>query len=120
MRGRTIGAVPRMGASLRQAPRTLTRSQKEVPVTVTASPALLARHAKAGARYVAAVAELTASLVDLAALERLLPPDSLQSFEAWQPDSLSDLRHRGFLPNPPQDIRAAVALRAAELQAEPA
>lgn len=118
MRGRTFGAVSRMGASLRQAPRTLTRNPKEVPVAVIAPPALLARHADAGARYAASVAELSASLIELAALERILPPDGLQTFEAWQPDDLSTLRHRGFLPNPPQDIRAAVALRAAELQAE--
>lgn len=84
-----------------------------------AFPDLLDPHAQAGARYAAAAAELRDSLVELAAVEHLLPPSGDQTFEAWQPDALPELRHRIFLARPPQGIRAGVLARVAELQAEP-
>lgn len=83
-----------------------------------ASPALLAHHAAAGARYAAAVAEVHASLIELAAAERLMPSAPEQSFEAWQPDAIADLRHRQFVPSPPHSIRAAVDARRITLAAE--
>lgn len=76
---------------------------------------LASRHPGAGKRYAAAVDELIAALVDLAAIERALPADPLQSFEADVPDQFPALRHRQFVPTLPKSIRALVQQRAAEI-----
>lgn len=81
----------------------------------------VAQRQAAGKRYAAAVSDLHAALVELAALDALAPSgtpaDSLNSFAASQPESLPELRHREFVPSVPTKIRAAVTARRAELRA---
>lgn len=77
----------------------------------------------AGERYAAAAAALKEALVELAAIEGATPGVSgddvpRYGFAAHQPDALPELRHREFLPHPPQGIREAVSLRRAALLAE--
>lgn len=86
-------------------------------MTNTELASLARRHEEAGKRYAAACDELRASIVDLAAVEGLLPSDPLHTFEASPPDELTDLRHRKFMPTAPRHIRAAVKDRVAELAA---
>ncbi len=82
--------------------------------------------AAAGARYAAACAELREAMIDLAALDGLAQPTGpcsaeergLYTFAASNlTDGLGDLRHREFLPNPPQGLRAARAARKEQLLA---
>lgn len=92
-----------------------TRSPNTREEAVMADRKLLKLHQEAGRRYAAACTELRAAMVDLAAIESALPPHPLQTFEATVPDALPDLKHREFVPSPPQGIRAAVAGRRLQL-----
>lgn len=125
---RTIGGVPRMGAGFseqisrwQQTPASPRRKDPPMPTTDFTES-----RAAAGARYAAACAELQDAMIDLAALDGLAQPAGVSSEEerrrytfaaANLTDSLGDLRHREFLPTPPQGLRAARAARKEQLQA---
>lgn len=125
---RTIGGVPRMGAGFseqisrwQQTPASTQRKDPPMPTTDFTEA-----RAAAGARYAAACAELREAMIDLAALDGLAQPTGpcsaeergLYTFAASNlTDGLGDLRHREFLPNPPQGLRAARAARKEQLLA---
>jgi hypothetical protein len=81
-------------------------------------PELTAHRATAGARYVAAVAELRAAFGDLGAIERLLESKvgTIGTFGGPRPDVIP-LRHPVYAPNVSggfeDDVRAAFATRSA-------
>lgn len=117
MTHRTIGGVPRMGASLTDQIGRWSRSpatkRKDPPMP---KPDLSKARAAAGARYAKACAELQESMIDLAAIDGLAA-DGDSRFAASCPDVLGDLRHREFQPHPPQGLRAAVVERRERLTA---
>ena len=79
---------------------------------------LITHRATAGARYVAAVAELRAAFGDLGAIERLLEPKvgTTPTFGGPRPDPIP-LRHPVYAPNIggsfQDDVMSAYAVRSA-------
>lgn len=125
MTRRTIGGVPRMGASLTDEIGRWSRSpaskRKDPPMP---KPDLSKARAAAGTRYAKACAELQESMIDLAAIDGLGGGREGPQICGCSPvligplRQLGDLRrHREFQPHPPQGIRAAVEARRAAMGA---
>lgn len=115
---RLLGGVPRAARHTRPTNFSVTGILREEPPPMIAFPELAKRHQSAGERYAAACAELRSAMIELAALDGLMPPSAGNTFAAWQPNALAELRHRGFAPHPPQNIRSAVAVRVEEIRKE--
>lgn len=82
--------------------------------------ALEAMRQEAGRRYAAAVDELLASYIDLAAIEGAMPEGTgveLRTFAAHfaLADGLGPLRHREFVTRFPKDLRAVIKARRSAL-----